>query len=1309
MLSRLFCIALLLTEASTALGLGTARFVSEAESRTAFQLFKGSNVVSIIASPAEWPGVLKAAHDLAGDVNQVCGARPRVETNRPTGKNAVVIGTLGRSGYADELVKAGRLDPSSVVGKPESAVIQIIEHPWPGVDRALVIAGSDKRGTIYGIYELSEQIGISPWHWWADVPAKKHSQLFVNPGPHVIGPPGVKYRGIFINDEGPCLMTWARQRYGELNHGMYTNVFELILRLKGNYLWPAMWDNSFATDDPLNSKLADEYGVIIGTSHHEPMMRAWKEWERSGHKKGSWDYSKNPEVLRKFWADGVQRTKDYEKLITIGMRGDGDEPMSETDSISLLEKIVHDQRQIISDVMGTNAAEVPQLWALYKEVQGYYEKGMRVPDDVTLLWCDDNWGNIRRVPTSNERARAGGAGIYYHFDYVGGPRNYKWVNTTPLPKVWEQMNLARAYGADRLWIVNVGDIKPLELPLEYFLSLAWNPERWRADNISEFTRLWAEREFGAEYAEQIADIVTKYAKYNGRRKPELLEPGTFSLENYGEADRVLADWRAIASKAEDISEKLPAGAKDAFFELVLYPAKASAVVNEMYIAAAKNKECAARGDAQANVYAQRVRELFAEDARLSDYYNHRLAGGKWNHMMDQTHIGYTGWQQPDSNSMPAVVEIADASVPSKTESNNVSIASPPTLPTPTDLPSGWTGFIEQDGRVSIEAEHFTKKVDGANTRWTVLPDHGRTLSAVTLTPSTAPSVEPTPATPRLEYNVWLSTTGKVETTLILSPALNFSPDRGVRIAASWDNAPIQPLTVVPKDYRAGDGNRDWEESVKNAVRKVKFTSDFPVPTGSSTSGSSHTLKIWMVDPGVVLQKVTVDCGGLKPSYLGPPESRFIGNSSTTASVTTEEDHREMMQALGIKSLRPGRNGMNSKDPNHANYDESKANPYPDLPNPLRLDNGTAVTSPEAWWNKRRPEIVESFDREIYGRVPSNTPTVSWKVISTKTEATNGFRLLTKELVGEVDNSRCPSIKVSIPLTVTTPADAKGPVPLMIQFGFNFANFRPPPSRTNPFPARAFTNSGPTWKEQLLSNGWGYAILTPTSIQADNGAGLREGIIGLCNCGGSRKPDDWGALRAWAWGASRALDYLATDKNVDAQRVGIEGHSRYGKAALVTMAYDPRFAIAYVSSSGEGGAKLHRRDYGEIVENLASSGEYHWMAGNFMKYAGPLNWSDLPVDSHELIALCAPRPVFFSAGSTNGDAWVDAKGSFIAVAAAGPVYRLLGKADVGAEQFPPIGTRLIAGDLAFCQHTGGHSDAPTWPVFIEFANRVLKRP
>jgi hypothetical protein len=453
------------------------------------------------------------------------------------------------------------------------------------------------------------------------------------------------------------------------------------------------------------------------------------------------------------------------------------------------------------------------------------------------------------------------------------------------------------------------------------------------------------------------------------------------------------------------------------------------------------------------------------------------------------------------------------------------------------------------------------------------------------------------------------------------------------------------------------------------------------------------------------------CLNRAPAQEPAPKS---GDSEPPPPVklNAQQDHRLLMERLGIQQLRPGADGRNPNAPNAANYDESKANLYPNLPDPLTLKNGAKVNTPEQWWNQRRPEIVEDFDREIYGRVPENTPKVNWEVISTTEETIGEVPAVTKRLVGHVDNSTYPHIKVDIQLTLTTPANAPGPVPVMLEFGF--AGFGPRPARPGATPKAGGPPGGaPSWQQQVLSKGWGYAILVPNSIQADNGAGLTSGIIGLCNKGKPRKPDDWGALRAWAWGASRALDYFETDPAVDAKQVGIEGLSRYGKAALVAMAYDPRFAIGFIGSSGAGGAKLLRRNFGELVENLAGSGEYHWMAGNFLKYAGPLTWDDLPVDAHELIALCAPRPVFISYGASEGPGaegqWVDQRGSFMAAVAAGPVYRLLGKVDLGTSEFPPVEAALIDGDLAWRQHKGGHTTGPNWPTFLTFADRYIHGP
>jgi lysophospholipase L1-like esterase len=434
--------------------------------------------------------------------------------------------------------------------------------------------------------------------------------------------------------------------------------------------------------------------------------------------------------------------------------------------------------------------------------------------------------------------------------------------------------------------------------------------------------------------------------------------------------------------------------------------------------------------------------------------------------------------------------------------------------------------------------------------------------------------------------------------------------------------------------------------------------------------------------------------------------------------TTAEDHRHMMEQLGITALRPGPSG-NEAAPNHANYDESSANPFPDYPEILRLNDGTAVTTPDIWWKRRRPEIIEDFEREVIGRVPANVPRITWTVTRTVEDRVGPYPVVARELKGRADNTGCPEISVDIQMVVVTPAWTREPVPLMIMFGRAALPSAPVPERFARFAAIA--GSDPPASVQLIAAGWGYAMLNPASIQADNGAGLTKGIIGLTNKGQPRKPEDWGALRAWAWGASRALDYFESDPAVDATRVGIEGVSRYGKAALVTMAFDTRFAVALIGSSGEGGVKPHRRNFGEAVENLTGAGEYHWMAGNFLKYGaaeasfGSRNAGDIPVDSHQLIALCAPRLTFISYGiPEKGDArWLDQRGSFMAAVSAGSAFRLLGATDLGvtadyrSAKMPPVNTGLLDGHLAWRQHDGGHTDGPNWKYFIPWASRALK--
>jgi len=887
--------SLFLLVTSLAFGIGQTPYVQRAPSAGSFPVARGGSAASVFVEPGDWAGVVRAAGDLRADIERVTGAKSAALTSEAPG--AILIGTLGKSPAIDRLVKAGKLDVAAISGQWEAFVIQTVGNN-------LVIAGSDKRGTIYGIYDICEQMGVSPWTFWADVPVHHRDAVYVKAGRYVEGPPAVKYRGIFLNDEAPALSGWVKDKYGKYDHRFYEKVFELVLRLKGNYLWPAMWGSAFNEDDSESPRIADEWGVVMGTTHHEPMLRAQQEWKRHGQ--GPWDYTKNADVLRAFWREGVRRNKAYESIISIGMRGDGDMPMARGEAnIPLLEEIVAEQRKIIAEEVNPNLAAVPQLWALYKEVQDYYDKGMRVPDDVTLLWSDDNWGNIRRLPTAEERKRSGGAGIYYHFDYVGGPRNYKWIDTNPIPKIWEQMTLAKAYGADRIWIVNVGDLKPMEFPIEFFLSLARNPERWPKEKLGDFTRMWVEREFGAEHAAEIADLVSKGLKYNARRKPELLDPATYSIENYDEADRVVAEYQDVVRRAEALSAKLPANERDAFFELVTHPAKSNAIVTELYVTVAKNRRAAAQGWAVANDYAAKARALYQADADLTKYFNETLAGGKWSHMMDQTHIGYVIWQEPRVNSMPAVkeMEVPEAGAlavdggprsfdlynkgrtpvewSAKTSAAWIVLGAshgkvekaqhvPVTIDkakVPKGVSQGWIEIgetkvpisVETDGYVSIEAEHFTRQTGAGAVRWEKIPDYGRTLSAMTVVPNTAPSATP-PNAPCLEYRVWLVDPAKVEVEAILSPTLNFVPGRGLRYAIAFDDEAPQVV-----DSLAKNSQRDWETTVKDSVRKVK--------SSHTISGTGyHTLKFWMVDPGIVLEKLVVDPGGVKPSYLGPPEN-----------------------------------------------------------------------------------------------------------------------------------------------------------------------------------------------------------------------------------------------------------------------------------------------------------------------------------------------------------------------------------------------------------------------------------------------------
>ncbi|WP_210521123.1 glycosyl hydrolase 115 family protein [Hymenobacter terricola] len=812
------------------------------KSQSDFILATAGKTAAIYTSATDWPGVLRAAKDLQADVQRVTKVEPRLSIDAPAGREIVLIGTIGKSPLIDALVKQKKLDVSAVAGKWEVFVRQVVEQPMPGVARALVIAGSDKRGTIYGIYDLSQQIGVSPWYWWADVPVKPQTTLLIPAGRHTLGEPAVKYRGIFINDEAPAFSGWSREQFGGVNSKVYEHLFELILRLKGNYLWPAMWGNMFNVDDPQSPEMADMYGIVMGTSHHEPLTRAHEEWKKFGH--GTpWNYQTNDTTLRRFWRGGMRRMGTRENIVTVGMRGDGDEPMSRESNTALLERIVADQRRIIAEETHKPADQTPQMWALYKEVQDYYDQGMRVPDDVTLLLCDDNWGNIRKLPKLGEKPRKGGYGIYYHFDYVGGPRNYKWLNTNPLPRIWEQMHLAHEYGANQIWVVNVGDLKPMELPISFFLDYAWNPDAIPANGVAAYTQRWASQQFGPKYAAEIADILARYAKYNSRRKPELLDANTYSLAT-GEWATVVADYNQLLTRAGAINQKLPAADRDAFFELVLHPVLACANLNELYYTVALNREAAKTNQPNTNSLAEKAKAIFAKDAEISHRYN-TLAGGKWNHMMDQMHIGYTAWHDEPADKMPAVVTLpADAAV----------TAAPPT-PRPA-APGNY---------VSIEAEHYTTAANAGPVSWQRLPDLGRTLGAVTTFPVTAaPTATPGGSSPHVEYRLTLTQPGSVTVQAYLAPTLDFTNTTGLRYAVSLDDEAPQIINLHT-GLNPDNGNKPWEQAVAENI--ILKTSQHQV-----AAAGPHVLKFWRVDPGVVLEKLVVSQGAVPAGYLGPPET-----------------------------------------------------------------------------------------------------------------------------------------------------------------------------------------------------------------------------------------------------------------------------------------------------------------------------------------------------------------------------------------------------------------------------------------------------
>lgn len=819
---------------------------------------------------------------------------------------------------------------------------------------ALVIVGSDKRGTLYGLYDISEQIGVSPWYWWADVPPKKKSVVYALNTTKTQGPPSIKYRGIFLNDEQPSLTNWVNQNYGSYNSDFHAKVFELLLRLRANYFWPAMWNSKFYVDDSKNGPLADTYGIVMGTSHTEPMARADKE------KVKPWDWKSNQANVKKYMQDGVTRAKNWETLWTLGMRGDGDTASSTMDS-STLTQVITFQESALKSTFG-DLTDVPMMWCLYKEVAGYYQKGMTVPTDVTLLWSDDNSGNIQRLPTPSEANRLGNAGVYYHFDYVGDPRNYKWINSIQLSKTWEQMHLAHQKNATQIWIVNVGDLKPLEIPISHFLDMAYNMSQFSMpDSTDQWLKLWATRESGSSVADATAAAITTYGKLIIRRKYELLDTSPFVLSmNYDEAENVYNEWVSLLNATQSIYDSLDATTQTSFFEMVLHPVLAGKMVQEIYIKASMNAYYATQKRMKANTFAADVKSAFSADQQISSRY-HQLLKGKWNHMMDQVHLGYDNWQDPSSNSMPSVktvsttapssgimgVSVQGSTISSPGDAAANLLAMNPYMPdsryidvytrgqgsfsynitanvssitvTPSSgtltypsgasdarafikvdwsavpsglsrvgltvagssgsnanvlltlplnnvaVPTDFKGFVESNGVVAIEMAHYSSRTAGSSgTTMEVIPNYGRTHSGIMLFPVTA-STQTTSGGPKMVYNFHsFTTTNSANVVVYLSPSFNTNPSNPLSYAFSIDDGAIKAVQPVPS-ATLGTMPAGWSDAVENGARVV-------TTAAGSIAAGDHTLSLWALEPGTVVQRIVIDLGGVKTSYLGPPES-----------------------------------------------------------------------------------------------------------------------------------------------------------------------------------------------------------------------------------------------------------------------------------------------------------------------------------------------------------------------------------------------------------------------------------------------------
>ncbi|KAL2803354.1 hypothetical protein BJX63DRAFT_440187 [Aspergillus granulosus] len=935
--------------------------------------------VDILVAPDEHKGVARAANDLALDFGRVVGVNGSVSQNITTLLRArsrhdvpVIVGTVGTS-LINELVESRRLDISDIKGQWESYVQAVVRNPVEGIPWALVIAGSDRRGTIYGIYDISETIGVSPWYWWADVPIKSKDAIYLGSQNRVQPSPSVKYRGIFINDEWE-LMKWSEKNFPKSSSGgvfmseFHKLLFELLLRLRANYLWPRMKRyNSFYRDDPENGPLADEYGIVMGTSHHEPMTRSY--YEQQTLMKGNWDWSLNRENVTQFMEDGVERSRDWETLYTLGMRGDGDRE-SPTLNSTQLEEIIQRQQGMIENYISKPLEQIGQTWSLYKEVGKYWEAGMEVSELVTLMWTDDNFGNLLRVPLAEETGRIGGAGVYYHFGYVGDPRSYEWISSNQLVKAWEQMHFAYQREAREIWIANIQDLKGWEVPMTFFLDMAYDMSSFkRPDSTTKWLKRWARREFGPDVEDAAAEIYNIHGRLVMRRKYETLSmsPFAFSTVNYDEASKVLTEWEDLLALTQKTYDSLNPNTQGSFFELVLHPVLAGKTVMELYITKHLGDLYKSQLRTSTNNLARISHQAFANDAAITAEY-HSIYDGKWDRVMSGPHIGYTSRNFPPRNIMPNTSWISDDDVaevnilgiavqgqdhsaslagetitlrpmdpfmpPAETRyidiftqrngtvnykvttnASYVSVTNPiGALTAPglnsdtrahisvdwnraprglswvslnqllhrrlshnqklilpinkTSIPRKFMGHVESNGVISIEAEHHTRAESRNGVSYITLPYYGRTLSGMKLWPVVAPS-QIAPAGPKLVYNFFsFSPVRTARLVLLLGGTLDLDLTRPMKVAFSIgdDSDKIQTKRLLP-DYDPGSLPTDWDTAVIRGGWNV--TAEVAVGTGA------QMLNLWLLEPGVVVQKILLDFGGLEESALGPPESRYI--------------------------------------------------------------------------------------------------------------------------------------------------------------------------------------------------------------------------------------------------------------------------------------------------------------------------------------------------------------------------------------------------------------------------------------------------